>query len=814
MHDYEKLGAFYLGRPVEGGDEPVLYDSQDLTTHAVIIGMTGSGKTGLGITLIEEAAIDRIPVIALDPKGDLGNLLLTFPELAPADFAPWVDGRSAQAAGQTPADFAAAEAARWRQGLADWGQAPDRIARLKAAADFALYTPGSSAGLPLSVLGSLAAPAPGLREDADLYRQHLQGITAGLLTLVGVESDPVSGREHILVANVLDAAWQAGRSLDLATLIGAIQQPGLAKIGVLDLDTFFPPKDRLALAMRFNGLLASPGFAAWTEGAPLDAGALLFTPEGQPRVSVLSIAHLADSERMFLVTLLLTQLIAWMRTQPGTSSLRAILYMDEVAGYLPPVAMPASKAPLLTLLKQARAFGLGVVLATQNPVDLDYKALANAGTWFIGRLQTDQDRARVREGLLAAAGGTDPAGLDRSLAGLGKRCFLMHNVHESAPTVFQVRWTLAYLRGPLTREDIRRLQAQATAGSDATPAATAARPAAESGPAATPAGATSSRPGSARPVIPPGVPCLYAEPMRMPRAGERLVYQPHVLALAKVLYASAKFGVDQRRAVVLAAVPGDLAPDWAEATVLALEASQLAREPEPDAAFGECPAGALNAATLRAWQDQFRTWLRTERPVTLFRSPLLKVTSTPDEDEGRFRARLQLLAREERDRQVAALRQKYAGKLATLQERLRRAEQAVGREEQEATAAKLDTALSVGTALLGALMGRKALSATSAARIGTAVRRAGNLQKQSADVGRAGETVAAVQAAIKDLEDQLAAEITGLEAGYDAGREPLESVAVRPKATDITLEFFGLGWLPCIEDATGNLQPAWAGTGT
>ena len=484
MQDYEKLGVFYLGKRYEtqGGklsEEPVLYDSRDLSTHAVIIGMTGSGKTGLGIDLLEEAAIDKVPVIALDPKGDMGNLLLSFPELRGTDFEPWVDARAAETAGQSVAAFAAAQAETWRKGLADWGQSPERIARLRAAAEFSIYTPGSTAGLPISVLGSFAAPPAAVREDADIYRQLVQGTVTGLLTLLGMDADPLSDREHILLSAVLDQSWQQGKSLDLAGLIHAVQEPGMTRIGVMELETFYPAKERFELAMRLNNLLAAPGFEAWTQGEALDAGKLLYTASGQPRVSVLSIAHLNDAERMFFVTLLLNAVIAWMRSQPGTNSLRAILYMDEVFGYLPPVANPASKQPLLTLLKQARAFGLGLVLSTQNPVDLDYKALSNAGTWFIGRLQTEQDRNRVRDGLLsaAAAEGLDRAQIDQILGSLGKRSFLMHNVHESGPLLMQTRWAMAYLRGPLTRDDIRRL-------SGTTPAAAAPAlqpPAADSG---------------------------------------------------------------------------------------------------------------------------------------------------------------------------------------------------------------------------------------------------------------------------------------------------------------------------------------------
>jgi hypothetical protein len=811
---YEKLGAFYLGRPAVDGAtaaEPLLYDSADLTTHAVIIGMTGSGKTGLGIGLIEEAAIDRIPVIAIDPKGDLGNLLLSFPDLAPGDFEPWVDPREAANAGLSTADFARQQAELWRQGLKDWDQDPDRIARLREAVDLALYTPGSTAGLPLSVLGSLAAPPAELREDADLYRQHVQGVAGGLLLLAGIEADPVSSREHILVSTVLDQAWQQGQDLDLAGLIGRIQQPGVTRVGVLDLDTFYPPKDRMALALRLNNLVAAPGFAAWTRGEPLSAGRLLHTPAGRPRVSVISIAHLGDTERMFLVTLLLNDLIAWMRSQPGTGSLRAILYMDEVFGYLPPVANPPSKTLLLTLLKQARAYGLGVVLSTQNPVDLDYKALSNAGTWFIGRLQTEQDRNRVRDGLLSAAAGSglDAGDLDRVLSGLGKREFLLHNVHEKAPVVFRTRWALSYLRGPLTRDDIRRLTASAAApAADARPAAATPPP-----PAAAPATAGTGGLATHRPVLPPDVPAVFVEPLRMPRSGERLVYQPRLLALARVAYLSERHGVNLQQELALALSP-EAGPatghvDWREAEELGITGAALEREPEPDSVFGEWPGAGKLGASLKTWQSALQRHLRTDRPLTLLRSPALKVTSVPGETEGDFRIRLQQLAREERDRKTAALRQKYAGRVAALEERLRKARQGVEREQEQASAARMSAVAGVLNAGLGLLLGRRKASVSTASRIGTAARQASRVGQQSADVERARENVASLEAQLQELNGKAEAEIAALEAAYDAQAEALEEIPVRPRAGDITVQFFGLAWLPFVEEESGLLVPAF-----
>jgi hypothetical protein len=463
---FEKLGAFYLGRPydpVKKAAQPglILYDSKDLVTHAVCVGMTGSGKTGLCIDLLEEAALDGIPAIAIDPKGDLTNLMLTFPELRPEDFRPWINEDDARAKSLSPEDYAAQQAKLWRDGLAAWGQDGERIRRLQGAADFVIYTPASNAGIPISIATSFDAPSQAMREDSELLRDRVTTTASSLLGLLGIAADPLQSREHILIANLLSKAWSAGQGLDLHELIAQIQKPPLTRVGALDLESFYPEKERAKLAVKVNNLLASPGFSAWLDGVPLDVGQLLRSEGGKPRVAIISIAHLSETERMFFVSLLLNQVLDWVRAQSGTTSLRAVLYMDEIFGYFPPVADPPSKRPMLTLLKQARAFGLGIVLATQNPVDLDYKGLSNAGTWLLGRLQTERDKARVLEGLESASAAAhaqfDKGDVDKMLSGLSQRIFLMHNVHEDAPVVFESRWAMSYLRGPLTRDQIKTL---------------------------------------------------------------------------------------------------------------------------------------------------------------------------------------------------------------------------------------------------------------------------------------------------------------------------------------------------------------------
>lgn len=800
MQDFEKLGVFYLGKRIDQAtgsvsDDLILYDSKDLTTHAVIVGMTGSGKTGLGIGLIEEAAIDHIPVIAIDPKGDLGNLLLTFPKLAAEDFAPWVDPRAAAEAGQLTEDFAAAQAASWKQGLAGWGQGPERIAALRAAADFALYTPGSSAGLPLSVLKTFAPPAAELAEDADLWRERLQATATGLLTLLGLPVDPLTSREHILVCNILDHVWKQEQALDLAGLIGLVQKPPFSRVGVLDLESFFPAAERQALALRLNNLLAAPGFDAWTRGEPLSADGLLFTADGKPRVSVVSIAHLDDAQRMFFLTLLLAELVAWMRRQPGTPSLRAILYMDEVFGYMPPVANPPTKLLLLTLLKQARAFGLGIVLSTQNPVDLDYKGLANAGTWFIGRLQTERDKARVLEGLLGAAGGErlDAQGLGQTLAGLGKRQFLLHNVNEERPEVFTTRWVMSYLAGPLSREQIRQLMASRAAQAAAPPAEV---------PVHMPV-------AHVRPVLPALVKQLFVPAARLPHAGERLVYQPRVLAAAAVAYSNLNLGINEQRKFMLVARPPEGAGgiEWSKAEELSIRARDLENEAEPDAVFGELPEAMLQAANFKQWDRQFRRWIGLERALTIYKCERLGATSQPGEDKRAFRIRLQQVANEQRDLEAAKLKQKYAPKFKAFEGRELRARQAHERKAGQETDAMIGAMTAVGTAVLGAIFGR-GRSLGSASRVGTAMRRGSSVKRKADEVGRARETLEQVQADKQALEAQFQEDLARTMGSFDAQTECLKEITVRPKAGDIELRFLGVGWVPYIEDANGELTPA------
>ncbi len=815
MTDYEKLGAFYLGKRFDlasrsRSDDLVLYDARDLTTHAVIIGMTGSGKTGLGVGLIEEALIDRIPVIAVDPKGDLGNLALRFPDLSPADFRPWVDPQQAANAGVSTEQFAEQQAKAWHDGLANWGQDGQRIQRFTDAADITVYTPGSTAGRPISLLRAFVAPPAAIIEDSEALRERVDATATSVLALLGINADPISSREHILLANLLALSWMDGKDLDLAGLIGGIQSPPFSTVGVMPLDTVFPPKDRMELAMKLNNLLAAPGFQNWLKGEPLDTANLLYDASGKPKGSIISIAHLGDAERMFFVTLLLADILSWVRSQPGTGSLRAILYIDELFGYMPPVANPPSKVLLLTLLKQARAYGLGVVLATQNPVDLDYRGLSNTGTWFIGRLQTERDKMRVMEGLEGASSGQpfDKDAMEKTIAGLGKRVFLLHSVHEPAPVTFETRWTMSYLAGPMTREQIKTLQTthapppSGTAPAGATPVASIAT--------ATGGGMSSlDANGTARaPVLPPDVPQFFLPPIG---EDETRSYHPSVLALADVSFASAKFGItEQRRVTLLASLDdGPITLEWDAAARVTIDPKALERSPRGNATFGAVPRAATAAKSYAAWTKAFQKWIVTNEKVEVLRSPTLKVISAGGESERDFRIRLQVLARESRDARVETLRQKYALRLSTLQERIRRAEQSVQREQAQASQAKMDTIISVGSAILGAVFGRGKVNAGTLGKVGTAARGMGRATQQSGDVTRAAESVAALQAQYAELESKLQGDIDALGESFDAQQETLDRTPIAAKSGDVHVQLVALTWVPSVQNASGVVAASW-----
>ncbi|MGZ4764416.1 MAG: ATP-binding protein, partial [Ilumatobacteraceae bacterium] len=651
--------------------------SGDLTTHGVIVGMTGSGKTGLGVVLVEEALRAGVPTLLIDPKGDLTNLCLTFPNLAATDFQPWVNEGDAVKAGQSVPDFAAAQAKAWTDGLSGWGITPDRIAALRTNVEFTIYTPGSNAGVGLNIVGSLQAPAD--VSDAELVGDEIEGFGSGLLSLVGIDADPLSSREHILLSNLIANEWTGGHSLDLPTLVGMVQQPPIRKLGVFDLDQFFPPKDRMALAIRLNGLLASPSFAAWMTGPALDIASMLKTPDGKPRCAIVTTSHLSDQERQFVTTLILSKLVTWMRGQSGTTDLRVLVYMDEVAGYLPPTATPPTKKPIMTLMKQGRAFGVGVVLSTQNPVDVDYKALSNAGTWMIGRLQTDQDKKRLLDGMSAASGGVDVNAVGDVIAGLAKREFVLRRAGKDQPEVFATRWAMSYLRGPLTRDQIATLMTDQRAAAPA--------PGGGAGSPSGGEGSASDEPQAAR-----GESAAADEPAIQ---NNETTVAPDVAAGVIVRWADvaspwlASVGGDARGARREAAIVARVALRYDDAKSELVQNEEYEavifplaepvdpsrsvavdyddRDLRPDAPVPctyRLPAVPVNDKTFWARiQRDLIDWLVRSRTVDLQTNRDLKLFGRPGEAAADFAARCLTAANDAADRETAALRDKYADKV-------------------------------------------------------------------------------------------------------------------------------------------------------
>ena len=781
MSDFEKLGLFYLGKNYDSENQKIedsllMYDSKDLVTHGVCMGMTGSGKTGLCVSLIEEAAIDNIPVIVIDPKGDLVNLFLTFPGLTKEEFLPWVTEDEASQKGVSREELAQKKADLWKNGLADWGQGPDRIKLFEDSAERVLYTPGSSSARPISILKSFTRPAD--MEDFEAVADRVSTLVSGLLGLLEIEADPLTSKEHILLSNIIQSEWTSGRDVPIENLIALIQDPPMDKIGAFEVEAYYPKRERFKLATQVNNLIASPQFSIWTQGEPIDIDNLFYTEQGKARISVLSIAHLDDKERMFFVTLLLNELVSWMRQQSGTSSLRCLLYMDEIFGYLPPVANPPSKMLFLTLLKQARAFGLGLLLATQNPGDLDYKALSNVGTWFIGRLQTERDKEKVLQGLVTANSGTDEATLSKKLAGLGKRVFMLNNASENEPALFHTRWALSYLAGPIMRNRFKELAGQIpeTATSDSASATVGAAAGMGAATAAAPASTT-------RPILDPDVPQVF-----VPGGGTR--YVPRVVGVADVLYTDRKLDISiSKRQQYLTDLTSHL--DWASNEPLEFDLDELESEPREGIGFSELDVD-VTAKTVKTWNTDLKQWLYRGNPLKVFTCPALDEISTPEEDERGFRVRIAQQSRERRDEFLERIRDDYDKEIASLEKQRKRAESKAATQQAQASSHTMGTVISVGTSILSSLFSsRRGYSgiARSAQRIGTTM-------KERREAEAAAKEIEDVDAKLLEIEEEIKAK---LEEFQNADTVDIETVDVNPNKTDINVRQIALAWVPVSE---------------
>lgn len=819
-------GKFYLGKPWEAAtgklaDEALLYDSEDLTTHAVVVGMTGSGKTGLCVGLLEEAALNGVPALMIDPKGDLTNLLLHFPNLEPADFRPWVNPDAARKDGKTVEEAAAETAAMWQKGLADWGIEPARIRALADSVQFTIYTPGSTAGVPLSVLASLGAPGVPWQGNEEVLGEQISGTVTALLGLTGLKDiDPVQSREHILLSNILANAWSQDHDLDLGELIMQIQSPPFAKLGVFDVNTFFPEKDRTALAMRLNSMLASPSFQTWVQGDPLDVSALLYTPDGRPRHSVFYIAHLSEDERMFFVTLLYSAIESWMRAQSGTTSLRALVYFDEIFGYLPPIGNPPSKTVMLRMLKQARAFGVGMVLATQNPVDVDYKGLSNMGTWFIGKLATEQDKARLLDGLTSAQGNVDVRELDRLISGIGKRVFLMRNINEKRPLLFQTRWAMNYLAGPLTRAQIPALNALMGAGPAAAGPAGAATAAAMAAPPPAEAPSRPAAPGTpqaegtvTRPPVPSGVGEYFLPAsLRLSQAAEQgrvalpdgaresgILYRPALLAQADVRLTNTRFNLNTDKQWAALAPDASGGVSWEDALLPSLDDRALDRAPIRDARFANLVAPLSDARAMRALETDFVDWIVRNGAVTIRANDKLKVYAGPDVDDAAFKAMCQDAADDLMQAELDKVKTRFAAKLQAAEDKLKKEERELAEDRADYEGRKREEYAKHAETLLGLFGGRrKSLSGSLSKRRMS--------EKAKADIEESEQAIATLQDQLGDLKDELEAALDEVEAKWEAIMAETKEMPVAPRKTDVRVSLFGVAWRPyyLVTDAAGR----------
>ena len=786
------------------GDE-VRIDTDKFTTHGVIVGMTGSGKTGLGVVLIEEVLSAGLPTLLIDPKGDLTNLCLTFPGLQPADFRPWIDEAQAKAADATPDEFAQQQAELWTKGLLGWGFTAQNIADLRATTDFTIYTPGSQSGVPVNIVGSLQVPDD--MSDAEIVGDEIEGYVSGLLGLVGVQADPLSSREHILLSNLINHSWTNGKALDLATLVGLVGNPPIRKLGVFELDQFFPPNDRMALAMKLNGLLASPSFAAWAEGPPLDIQSMLYTPEGNPRCAIVTTAHLSDEERQFVTSLMLSKLVTWMRRQSGTTDLRAMLYMDEVAGYLPPTANPPTKKPIMTLMKQARAFGVGVVLSTQNPIDIDYKALSNAGTWMIGRLQTDRDKQRLLDGLSTASGGVDVAEVDNVISGLGKREFVLRRAGTDTTEVFTTRWAMSYLRGPMTRDQISELMvAERGRAAGAAPSTQTAQTAQTAGTAAPTDAAEAGNQladdeTTVMPEVADGIPVRWvdvAAPWLADAGGDSLGrrLQAAVVARVQLRYDETKADLvhDEEYECVISPITESV--DVSRAITVDYDERDLRTDAPAGAVYAMSDARLATKSLFSGIERDLKDYLARSLTMEIAANPELKLYGRPGESAEAFEIRCLQAADAAADAETAKLRDKYEAKATSLRDQIAAAQDRADVLDQQVSGQRNSELLSTAGSILGGLLGGSRSRGGLLGKLGTAASRRGTTQASRERLDAAENKVGRLQESLEALELELSQDITEIDARWMALGKGIETMQVPLEKTDIKLTQLVLAWLP------------------
>ncbi|MGJ0357686.1 ATP-binding protein [Aliarcobacter cryaerophilus] len=770
--DYEKLKLFYIGKEkIDGQITPLVYQNKDLLTHAAIIGMTGSGKTGLGITLLEEAAIDAIPSIIIDPKGDMTNLLLNFPELNPSDFEPWLDDSEVSNSGGTKEELAIKVSNSYKEGIQRDFQDLSRVKKLKDSADFTIYTPGSSAGVQVSILSSFKAPTIEILEDMELFSNIINSTVHSILSLIDNKSDETS-KESILLASIFTNYFKEQKDLTLEELITLIVTPPFSKIGVFDLETFFPQSDRLKFALKINTIIASPSFSSWLEGESLDISKMLYSQSGKAKVNIFSIAHLNDSQRMFFVTILLNQILAWMRRQEGTTSLKALLYMDEIFGYFPPQANPPSKQPMLTLLKQARSFGIGVILSTQNPVDIDYKGLSNIGTWFIGRLQTKQDIEKVIDGLSSASeNGLNKQELSLALGTLAKRNFIMKNINEESIKTFETRWALSYLKGPLSKDAIKKLMENKKNNST--------KNLEEKNSEVNEPFIDVSK-GKSKPIIVSNIKEKYSYSSQ----NNAYYMQGYLLFSCNVHYLYTLKNVDLKEHINFKIYLDEKASQINFDEREDVLTDTFDEKEKPNSFYYELPSFIQNEKELKLLERDFTDYVYRNFKLTLYKNDTLKISSKQYESLDDFKIRIQDRLNEQIDEKIENLKQKFEKENTLLEQKISKLFEKLKKEEQDALSATTNSIISIGTSILGAFFGKSSKTAI-VSKVATSSRGVSKALKERSDIKTVQGEIDALQSLQDGLEEKLKIEIEKINDEFNISKYTIEEFFIKPKRTDI-----------------------------
>lgn len=767
---YEKLGLFYLGKD-SYNDSPTLYKSKHLTTHAAIIGMTGSGKTGLGISLIEEAAIDNIPALIIDPKGDMGNLCLGFPKMQSEDFKPWIDESEANAKGKTVQEMSDATSSMWKSGIESFDQDLERV-KTFADVEKTIYTPGSSAGIGVNILGSFEAPPEDVINESDTFSSLINTTVSSLLALLSLKGDSLNSKENLLLSNIFHHYWSQNISLSIEDLISYVISPPFEKIGVLSLDSFYPQTQRMKLAQLFNSVISSVTFSSWIEGEALNIQNMLYDEDGKAKVAIFSIAHLNDEERMFFVSILLNAYISWMRRQRGSTTLKALLYMDEIFGFFPPSKNPPSKEPMLLLLKQARAFGTGIILSTQNPVDIDYKGLSNIGTWFIGKLQTKQDISKVLDGI-SAKSDLSKEEIAKKIATLKGRHFFLKNVHAEQTTEFYTRWVLSYLKGPMTKNDIKLLMSDKKKSVHKETPQVAKK---------------ESSITSSKPIISDAVKEYF---VHKNSEGE---FYPYLYSEATLRFYNQKRGIDTVEKLYFKL-------DFDE-SVQALEYENAYLEELKDktqkenarASYANISPLMKNTRSLKKFEKELSNFIYHSKRLELFTCKGLKLESTLEQTKRDFIIDVKDRLKEERELEIEKLQTKFDKEYDRFEDKFAKLQIKLEKEEADVSSKVTDTLISIGVAVFGALFSKKALSTTNINKGAASLRKGQSVFKEKNDVKNTQALIDEMQEDVKDLEEKLSIEIEKIHAEMNIDNYKITTLSIKPRRSDVSIEDFALLW--------------------